>query len=113
MPVTDQVERDRQTVRTVAHAALRAIYHSVRGGSLLHAQAVAYNMFLAFFPALVFLAGVLIYAAPGLAAPPLALLSPGALVVFHGEDGEFIEVLTADDRRGFILRSTPLEDVEI
>ena len=59
-------ERAQQTPRTVSRVVLRAIYHSLRGGSLLHAQAVAYNMFLAFFPALVFLAGVLVYAAPGL-----------------------------------------------
>ena len=66
MAVTEQAERGQHTLRSVSRAALRAVYHSVRGGSLLQAQAVAFNMFLAFFPALVFLAGVLIYAAPGL-----------------------------------------------
>lgn len=49
-------------LRSIAHA----IYNSLRSGSLLHAQAVAFNMFLAFFPALIFLAGVLILAAPGI-----------------------------------------------
>lgn len=63
-PESNQVGKP--TPRTVLRVVLRAIYNSLRGGSLLHAQAVAYNMFLAFFPALVFLAGVLIYAAPGL-----------------------------------------------
>jgi len=66
MAVTEQAERGEHTLRGVSRAGLRAVYHSVRGGSLLHAQAVAFNMFLAFFPALIFLAGVLIYAAPGL-----------------------------------------------
>src|SRR3989304_1141866 len=66
MASPESSEGARQTPRAVLRVVLRAIYHSLRGGSLLHAQAVAYNMFLAFFPALVFLAGVLVYAAPGL-----------------------------------------------
>src|SRR3989338_4790474 len=65
MASPESSEGARQTPRAVLRVVLRAIYHSLRGGSLLHAQAVAYNMFLAFFPALVFLAGVLVYAAPG------------------------------------------------
>lgn len=65
MATTERVQPAHHTVRGIVRAALHAIYHSVRGGSLLHAQAVAYNMFLAFFPALLFLAGVLFYAAPG------------------------------------------------
>ncbi|MBI4466928.1 MAG: YihY/virulence factor BrkB family protein [Acidobacteria bacterium] len=65
MATTDRVEQARQTPRLIGRAVLHAIYNSLRGGSLLQAQAVAFNMFLGFFPALVFLAGVLIYAAPG------------------------------------------------
>lgn len=53
------------SVPAILKAALRSIYASVRGGSLLHAQAVAYMMFLAFFPALLFLAGVVASVAPG------------------------------------------------
>jgi membrane protein len=56
----------RQQLRAIGHAVWRAIVKSLRGGSLLQAQAVAFNMFLAFFPAVVFLAGVLAYAEPGL-----------------------------------------------
>lgn len=49
-------------LRRYLTAILRAVLRSLRGGSLLHAQAVAFNMFMAFFPALLFLAGVLGYA---------------------------------------------------
>jgi len=49
----------RTQVRLVLRAVGHAIWNSVRGGSLLHAQAVAFNMFVAFFPALIFIAGVL------------------------------------------------------
>ncbi|HKZ51730.1 MAG TPA: YihY/virulence factor BrkB family protein [Candidatus Acidoferrales bacterium] len=56
----------RQQLRAIGRAILQAILKSLRGGSLLQAQAVAFNMFLAFFPAVVFLAGVLAYAEPGL-----------------------------------------------
>jgi membrane protein len=56
----------REKTRVILRAILHSILHSLRGGSLLHAQAVAFNMFLAFFPAIVFLAGVLAYADPGL-----------------------------------------------
>lgn len=66
MVTTDRVERAHHTPRGIARTILQAIYGTLRGGSLLHAQAVAFNMFVAFFPALIFLAGVLIYAAPGL-----------------------------------------------
>lgn len=52
----------RPLLRAVGHA----IYNTVRAGSLLHAQAVAFNMFMAFFPALLFLGGVILYAAPEL-----------------------------------------------
>lgn len=48
---------------------MRAVIHSFRDGCLVHAQAVAFAMFLAFFPALVFLAGVFVTSArltPGL-----------------------------------------------
>lgn len=44
----------------------RAVFLSLRGPSLFQAQAVAFNMFLAFFPALIFLAGAIAYIAPGL-----------------------------------------------
>ena len=54
------------TTRHVGRALGRALLNSVRGNGMLNAQAVAFNMFLAFFPALVFLAGVLARAAPGL-----------------------------------------------
>lgn len=56
----------RERVRAILGALLHAIVKSLRGASLLQAQAVAFNMFLAFFPAVVFLAGVLAYAEPGL-----------------------------------------------
>ncbi len=49
----------RTQVRLVLRAVGHAIWNSVRGGSLLQAQAVAFNMFVAFFPALLFIAGVL------------------------------------------------------
>lgn len=52
--------------RVVGGALARAIYLSVRSGSLIQAQAVAFNMFMAFFPALIFLGGIVAYAAPGL-----------------------------------------------
>lgn len=52
----------RSLVRTIG----RAILLSLRGNSLFQAQAVAFNMFLAFFPALIFLAGAVTYIAPGL-----------------------------------------------
>lgn len=66
MATAERTEREGPTVRVILRAVLHAIYNSLRGGSLLHAQAVAFNMFVAFFPALIFLAGVLTYAAPGL-----------------------------------------------
>ncbi len=53
-------------LRVILHAALRAVLNTLRGASLLNAQAVAFNLFLAFFPALLFLAGMLAYADPGL-----------------------------------------------
>ncbi|MFQ5777876.1 MAG: YihY/virulence factor BrkB family protein [Terriglobia bacterium] len=56
----------RENPRLILRAIGHAVVNSVRGGSLLQAQAVAYNMFLAFFPALIFLAGMLAYAAPGI-----------------------------------------------
>lgn len=56
------LENSRLILRIIGHA----VVNSLRGGSLLQAQAVAYNMFLAFFPALIFLAGMLAYAAPGI-----------------------------------------------
>jgi membrane protein len=49
----------------MSRALLRAVVSSLRGGSLLHAQAVAFLMFVAFFPALIFLAGVVALVAPG------------------------------------------------
>ena len=52
--------------RMILRAVLHSIYSSLRGGSLLQAQAVAFLMFMAFFPALLFLGGILLYAAPGL-----------------------------------------------
>ena len=54
------------TTRRIGRALGRALLNSVRGNGMLNAQAVAFNMFLAFFPALVFLAGVLARATPGL-----------------------------------------------
>ncbi|MGH9863592.1 MAG: YihY/virulence factor BrkB family protein [Candidatus Acidiferrales bacterium] len=54
------------TTRHIGRALGRALLNSVRGNGMLNAQAVAFNMFLAFFPALVFLAGVLARVAPGL-----------------------------------------------
>lgn len=52
--------------RAILGAILHAIVNSLRGGSLLNAQAVAFNMFMAFFPAMLFLAGAVAYADPGL-----------------------------------------------
>ncbi|MGH9788463.1 MAG: YihY/virulence factor BrkB family protein [Candidatus Acidiferrales bacterium] len=52
----------RTQARLVVRAVGHAIWNCVRGGSLLHAQAVAFNMFVAFFPALLFIAGVLVSA---------------------------------------------------
>lgn len=52
----------RMLVRAIGHA----IYNTVRAGSLLHAQAVAFTMFMAFFPALLFLAGIVAYVTPEL-----------------------------------------------
>lgn len=66
MATADRAERIEQNPRMILRAVLRAIYHSLRSGSLLQAQAVAFLMFVSFFPALLFLAGILIYAAPGL-----------------------------------------------
>ncbi|HXE75417.1 MAG TPA: YihY/virulence factor BrkB family protein [Candidatus Xenobia bacterium] len=51
-------------VRLITRAIGHAVYNTVRAGSLLHAQAVAFNMFMAFFPALLFLAGIVAYATP-------------------------------------------------
>ncbi len=53
-------------LRLLTRAIGHAIYNTVRAGSLLHAQAVAFNMFMAFFPALLFLAGIVAYATPEL-----------------------------------------------
>ncbi|MBI2956886.1 MAG: YihY/virulence factor BrkB family protein [Acidobacteria bacterium] len=66
MATVGQQQLKAGSTRLYLHTALHAIYASLRGGSLLHAQAVAYNMFLAFFPALLFLAAIMAYAAPGL-----------------------------------------------
>jgi len=59
-----QATQSRAQVRLVLRAIGHAIWNSVRGGSLLHAQAVAFNMFVAFFPALLFIAGVVSVATP-------------------------------------------------
>lgn len=59
-----QTTQGRTQVRLVLRAVGHAIWNSVRGGSLLQAQAVAFNMFVAFFPALLFIAGVLASATP-------------------------------------------------
>lgn len=56
----------KEKTKAILHAIGVAIFRSLRGGSVLQAQAVAFNMFVAFFPAIVFLAGVLAYADPGL-----------------------------------------------
>ncbi len=53
-------------LRLLTRAIGHAIYNTVRAGSLLHAQAVAFTMFMAFFPALLFLAGIVAYATPEL-----------------------------------------------
>ena len=53
-------------MRLITRAIGHAIYNTVRAGSLLHAQAVAFNMFMAFFPALLFLAGIVAYVTPEL-----------------------------------------------
>ncbi len=66
MTATYQDDDPSQSSHLVVRSIGHAIYNSLRGGSLLQAQAVAFNMFLAFFPALIFLAGVLIFAAPGI-----------------------------------------------
>lgn len=66
MVTVGRIERIHQSPRLISRAIGHAIYNSLRGGSLLHAQAVAFLMFVAFFPALLFLAGVLLYAGPGL-----------------------------------------------
>lgn len=51
-------------LRLLTRAIGHAIYNTVRAGSLLHAQAVAFNMFMAFFPALLFLVGIVAYFTP-------------------------------------------------
>ena len=56
----------KENTKAILHLIGVAIFKSLRGGSVLQAQAVAFNMFVAFFPAIVFLAGVLVYADPGL-----------------------------------------------
>lgn len=56
----------REKAGPILRAIQRAIVNSLRGPSLLQAQAVAFNMFLAFFPSIVFLAGLVAYADPGL-----------------------------------------------
>jgi membrane protein len=56
----------KKRTKAILHLIGVAIFKSLRGGSVLQAQAVAFNMFVAFFPAIVFLAGVLVYADPGL-----------------------------------------------
>lgn len=61
-----RVKPMRTSPRVILTTTLHAIYNSLRGGSLLHAQAIAFLMFVAFFPVILFLAGVLLYAAPGL-----------------------------------------------
>ncbi len=59
-----QPTQGRAQVRLVLRAIGHAMWKCARGGSLLHAQAVAFNMFLVFFPALLFIAGVLASATP-------------------------------------------------
>lgn len=66
MATAHQIEHRRESPGLILRAVAHAIFNSLRGGSLLHAQAVAFLMFVAFFPALVFLAGVVAYSAPGL-----------------------------------------------
>jgi membrane protein len=59
MAVDAHTTQSRTQARLVVRAIGHAIWNCVRGGSLLHAQAVAFNMFLVFFPASLFIAGVL------------------------------------------------------
>ena len=66
MATAGRTTHSKPHLRLLLRAIWHAIYNTVRAGSLLHAQAVAFNMFMAFFPALLFLAGVLAYATPGL-----------------------------------------------
>ena len=52
--------------RIILGAFGQALYRSLCASSMLQAQAVAYVMFLAFFPTLIFLAGLVAIATPGL-----------------------------------------------
>jgi membrane protein len=56
----------KRQLRVVGRAVGSAILKSLKGDALLNAQAVAFNTFLAFFPAVALLAGVLAYTEPGL-----------------------------------------------
>lgn len=90
----------RQRTKAILRLIGVAIFKSLRGGSVLQAQAVAFNMFVAFFPAIVFLAGVLAYADPGLEE----LLQGLRLVLPPGSRRAVVESLLAlSERPGRLL----------
>lgn len=57
--------------------------------------------------------GTVIYSEPRVTATPVAQLRRGDLIVVQAEEGEFLLVLTSNDKSGFILRSAAGEPVEI
>jgi heat shock protein HtpX len=53
-----------------------------------------------------------LHGAPDSASAPLGLLPAGSLVTVVEEAGDFLRVLTADDRFGYISRTVPMTEVD-
>jgi membrane protein len=66
MATADRAERAAEEPRIFFRALARALWATFKPESVMQAQAVAFNMFLAFFPAILFLTGLVAYVAPGL-----------------------------------------------
>jgi len=54
-----------QNPKTVLRLSVEAVYACLQGGAMLRAEAIAFLMFLSFFPALLFLVGALTLLLPG------------------------------------------------
>jgi len=53
-----------------------------------------------------------LHSTPDAASAPLELLPSGSLITVVEQSGEFLGVLTADDRFGYVLRTVPMTEVD-
>lgn len=57
--------------------------------------------------------GTALYARPNVSSEVLAHLAAGSLITVSEEDGDFLRVLTHEDKVGYIPRTAPMAPVQI